>query len=40
MQWNELPPIYLVVLLTLLLAAAIGTMWLIARRMLWALVSH
>lgn len=38
MTWNDLPPIYLVVLLTLLLAAAIGVLWLIARRSLWAVL--
>jgi len=38
MTWNDIAPIYLVLVLTLLLAGAIGTLWLIARRMLWATV--
>jgi len=44
--WNELSPIYRVVVLTFVLLAAIGTivlaigaLWLLARRSLWANVS-
>lgn len=37
MTWNDIAPIYLVIFLTFLLAAAIGVMWLLARRMLWAI---
>lgn len=39
MSWNDIAPIYLVALLSLLLVAVIGTLWLLARRMLWAVVS-
>lgn len=38
MTWNDIAPIYLVALLSLLLVAVIGTLWLLARRMLWATV--
>lgn len=43
MTWNDLAPIYRVLLLTvalllviLVLFAVIGALWLLARRMLWA----
>jgi hypothetical protein len=37
MTWNDIAPIYLVIFLSLLLVTAIGVMWLLARRMLWAI---
>lgn len=36
MNYNELAPIYLVVLISLALIAVIGGLWLLSRRLLWA----
>lgn len=38
MSYNDIAPIYLVALLSLLLAGVIAVLWLLARRMLWTFV--